>query len=180
MRFTVTREREIFRGRVFTLVDKDVVLPNGRRTRLNIVEHPGAVAVVPLFDNGDVMLLRQFRLAAAGTIYEIPAGTREPGEAPRATAFREVVEETGFRAKVLVRLAEFFTAPGFCTERMVLYVARGLTPAEADGDADEVIRPVRTPFRTALRMIDQGRIRDAKTIAGLLLAERHLHRRKPK
>jgi ADP-ribose pyrophosphatase len=175
--FTVTREREIFRGRVFAVVDKDVVLPNGRRTRLNIVEHPGAVAVVPLFDNGDVMLLRQFRLAAGGTIYEIPAGTREPGEAPRATALREVIEETGFRARTLIRIGEFFTAPGFCTERMILYLARGLVPATAPGDADEIIRPRRTPFRTALEMIDQGRIRDAKTIAGLLLAERHRHRR---
>jgi ADP-ribose pyrophosphatase len=175
--FTVLRERVRFRGRVLTLVDRDVVLPNGRRTRLHIVDHPGAVAVVPVFPNGDVLLLSQFRLAAGGEILEIPAGTREPGEAPRRTAQRELAEETGHRAGRLTKLAEFFTAPGFCTELMTVYLGRDLVPARAEGDPDEVLRPRRTPFRAALRMIERGLIRDAKTIAGLYLAERHLHRR---
>jgi ADP-ribose pyrophosphatase len=172
MAFKVTAEREVFRGRVFTLKTKDVVLPNGRATSLNIIEHPGAVAIVPRFENGDVVLLRQFRLAAGGEIYEIPAGTLEPGESPRATAAREIVEETGFRARKLVKITEFYSAPGFCTEKMHLFVATGLTPATAEKDADEIIRAERVPFPRALRMIDAGTIRDAKSIVGLLLAGR--------
>ncbi len=171
MAFRVTGEREVFRGRVFSLKTKRVVLPNGRATSLNIVEHPGAVAIVPLFPNGDVLLIRQFRLAAGGHIYEIPAGTLERGETPRATAMREIVEETGFKARTMRKVAEFWTAPGFCTEKMHLFVAAGLSPASAPGDADEIIRPLRVPYARALRMIRDGRIRDAKSIVGLLLAK---------
>ena len=177
MKFTLLGERERFRGRVFTLVDREVVLPNGRRTVLNIVDHPGAVAIVPVYPDGDVVLLRQFRLAAGGEIWEIPAGTREPGEAPARTARRELAEEAGLRAGRWTKLGDFFTAPGFCTERMILYLARDLGSAPADGDPDEVLRPHRIAFREALRMIDRGLIRDAKTIAGLYMAERRLNGR---
>lgn len=174
MKFTLLRERERFHGRVFSLVDREVVLPNGRTTTLNIIDHPGAVAIVPLHGNGDVVLLRQFRVAAGGEIWEIPAGTREAGEAPARTARRELAEETGLRARRWTRLGGFFTAPGFCTERITLYLARELAPAPAGGDPDEVLRPRRVPFREALRMVDRGTIHDAKTIAGLHLVERHL------
>ncbi|MBI4564101.1 MAG: NUDIX hydrolase [Planctomycetes bacterium] len=173
MKFKVTRERRIFKGRVFSVFDRDVVLPNGRTTRLTIVEHPGAVAIVPLFDNGDVLLIRQFRLAAKGEILEIPAGTREPGESARTTAAREIVEETGYRARRLVKVAEFFTAPGFCTEKMALFMAKGLTPAKGPRDHDEIIRPWRVPLARALHLVAQGRIRDAKSIAGLLLVTKY-------
>jgi ADP-ribose diphosphatase len=171
---TLLHDREVFRGRILSLHERDVLLPNGRRARLSIVEHPGAVAIVPVHDNGDVVLLRQFRLAAGGEIWEIPAGTRESGEAPARTARRELAEETGLRARRWSRLGEFFTAPGFCTERMTVYLARGLEPATAERDADEILRPRRVPFREALRMADRGLIRDAKTIAGLHLARRRL------
>lgn len=171
MAFRITAERELYRGRVFTLKSQDVVLPNGRSTTLNIVEHPGAVAIVPIHANGDVLLLKQFRLAAGGDIYEIPAGTREPGESPAVTARREIIEETGHRARKLRKLAVFFTAPGFCTEKMHLYVATGLEPAAAERDADEVIRVIRVPYPKALAMIRDGRIRDAKSIVGLMMAK---------
>ncbi len=170
MPFRVLEDREVFRGRVFALKTKRVVLPNGRSTSLNIVEHPGAVTIVPIFPNGDVLLIRQFRLAAGGNIYEIPAGTMERGETPRETAMREIVEETGHRAKTMRKITEFWTAPGFCTELMHLFVAEGLTPAEGEGDADEIIRPLRVPYARALRMIREGKIRDAKSIVGLLMA----------
>ena len=179
MKATLLGERERYRGRVFTLVDREVILPNGRKTVLGIVDHPGAVAIVPIHADGDVVLLRQFRLAAGGEIWEIPAGTREPGEAPSRTARRELAEETGLRASRWTKLGDFFTAPGFCTERMVVYLARGLRPAPAGGDPDEVLRPHKLPFREALRLVDRGLIRDAKTIAGLHLAERRLHGRTP-
>ena len=176
MRFRVEAEREIFRGRVFTLVDRDLRLPNGRRTTFNVVSHPGAVAIVPVFENGDVTLLRQFRPALGREIIEIPAGTLEPGETPLATARREIAEETGYRARRWSKLGDFYTAPGFCTERMHLYSARDLTPAEAEKDTDEIIRPLRVPFRRALEWVRRRRIRDAKSIAGLLLY--HEQRRK--
>lgn len=178
VKFRVKAEREIFRGRVFRLVDRDLQLPNGRQTTFHVVSHPGAVAIVPLFENGDVMLLKQFRPALGREIIEIPAGTLEPGETPLATARREIAEETGYRARRWSKLGTFYTAPGFCTELMHLYSARDLSPADAEGDADEVIRPLRIPFRRALEWVHRQRIRDAKSIAGLLLC--HEQRRKAK
>ncbi len=167
------RRRPLFKGRVLSLVNQDVRLPNGRTTTFHVVEHPGAVAVVPIFDNGDVMLIRQVRPATGGWLLEIVAGTREPGEAPRVTAGRELAEEIGHRARRLVKLGAFYTAPGFCSEIIHLYAAVGLRPGSAEKDPDEVIRPVRLPYRRALAMAESGRIKDAKTIAGLLLARRH-------
>jgi ADP-ribose pyrophosphatase len=174
--FRVEAEREIFRGRVIRLVDRDLVLPNGRNTTFSVVEHPGAVAIVPVFDDGDVVLLKQFRPSIGEELFEIPAGTLEEGESPLATAKREIVEETGFRARRWEKIAEFYTAPGFCTELMHVFVARGLSPASAEGDADEILRPVRMSLGKALEMIRGRKVRDAKSIAGLLIY--HGQRRK--
>jgi ADP-ribose pyrophosphatase len=169
MKFRVEAEREICQARIIRLVERDLVLPNGRRTMYTIVEHPGAVAIVPVHPNGDVVLLRQFRPSIGEEIFEIPAGTIEKGESPLATAKREIIEETGFKAKHWSKIAEFYTAPGFCTELMHVYIARGLTPASAEGDADEILKPVRMSIDKALKLIRSRRIRDAKTIAGLLI-----------
>jgi ADP-ribose pyrophosphatase len=169
MKFRVEAEQEIFQGRIVRLVARDLVLPNGRRTKFHIVLHPGAVAILPVHDNGDVVLLKQFRPSIGMEIYEIPAGTIERGEGPLATAKREIVEETGFKARRWDKIADFYTAPGFCDERMHVYVARDLTPAKADGDDDEILRPVRMTIDTALKLIRTRRIRDAKSIAGLML-----------
>ncbi len=169
MKFRVEAEKELFQGRIIRLMEKKLVLPNGRRTTYHIVEHPGAVAIVPVHANGDVVLLKQFRPTIGMEIYEIPAGTMEEGEAPLATAKREIIEETGFKAKRWEKIADFYTAPGFCDERMHVYLARDLTPAQADGDADEILRPVRMSIDAALKLIRTRRIRDAKTIAGLMI-----------
>lgn len=169
MKFRVEAEREVFKGRNIRLVVRDLRLPNGRRTTFSIVEHPGAVAIVPVCHNGDLLLLRQFRPSLGAELYEIPAGTREKGEAPLTTARRELIEETGFKARRWRKLSEFYTAPGFCTEFMHLYLAQQLSPDEAEGDADEIIKPVRMSLTKALSLIRSGRIRDAKTIAGILL-----------
>jgi len=167
--FTVEGAREIFQGRVFKVVSKDLLLPNGNRTTWNIIEHPGACAIVPRFENGDVLLLHQLRPATGKTLWEIPAGTLEPGESPLETAKREIVEETGYRARRWKKLLEFYTVPGFCSEFMHLYLATELSPATAERDADEVLRPVRLPYAKALKMIEGGEIRDAKSIVGLLM-----------
>lgn len=177
MRFRVEAEREVFRGRIIRVVNRDFRLPNGRRSTFNIVVHPGAVAILPVFENGDVVLLKQFRPSVAEELFEIPAGTLERGETPLATAKREIMEETGYRARHWTKLGEFYTAPGFCTELMHLYAARGLTPASAEADADEVLRPVRVPMRRAIALVRRGRIRDAKSIAGLMMYD---ERRKQK
>jgi len=169
MKFRVVAEREIYQARIIRLVAKDLVLPTGRRTTFTIVEHPGAVAIVPVHANGDIVLLKQFRPSIGEEIFEIPAGTIEKGEAPLATAKREIIEETGFKARSWTKIAEFYTAPGFCTEFMHVYLARGLTPAEAEGDEDEILKPVRVALDTALKMIRAKKIRDAKSIAGLLI-----------
>jgi ADP-ribose pyrophosphatase len=169
MKFRVEAEREIYQARIIRLVARDLVLPNGRQTTFTIVEHPGAVAIVPVHSNGDVVLLRQFRPTIGEEIYEIPAGTIEKGEAPLATAKREIIEETGLKARQWTKISEFYTAPGFCTELMHVYVARGLSPASADGDVDEILRPVRMSLDAALKLIRTKKIRDAKTIAGLLI-----------
>jgi ADP-ribose pyrophosphatase len=174
VRFTLLRQRVRFHGRVFTLVDREVVLPNGRKATLNIVDHPGAVAIVPIHGDGDVVLLRQFRVAAGGEIWEIPAGTREKGESPATTARRELAEEAGLRARRWTKLGAFFTAPGFCTEKITVYLARKLEEAPGESEPDEVLKPRRLPFAEALRMIDRGVIQDAKTIAGLHMAQRHV------
>jgi ADP-ribose pyrophosphatase len=169
MKFRVEAEKEIFRGRVIRLVNRDLVLPNGRRTTFSIVEHPGAVAILPIHANGDVVLLRQFRPSIGEEIYEIPAGTIEKGEAPLATAKREIIEETGFKARRWSKIAEFYTAPGFCTELMHVFVARGLSPATSGGDADEILKPVRVSLDAAIKLVRTRKIRDAKSIAGLLI-----------
>jgi len=169
MKFRVEAEQTIFQGRIIRLVARDLVLPNGRKTKFHIVLHPGAVAIVPVHSNGDVVLLRQFRPSIGEEIYEIPAGTIEKGEAPLATAKREIIEETGFKAKQWSKIAEFYTAPGFCTELMHVYLAQGLSPAQLPGDADEILQPVRMSLSAALKLIRTKKIRDAKTIAGLMI-----------
>ncbi len=136
----------------------------------HVIEHGGAVAILPVFENGDVLLIRQLRPATGKVLLEIPAGTLEKGESPLQTARREIVEETGYRARRWKKLTGFYTAPGFCTEFLSVYVARGLEPAPAGGDPDEVIlRTIRMPLKRAVKLVRSGRIRDAKSIAALMI-----------
>ena len=180
MGFRVLSKDEIYRGRVFRLSRNRVRLPNGRVAMLDLIEHPGAVAVVPLLDDGRVVLLRQFRLAARGDIWEIPAGTREPGEPPAVTARREVAEETGYAARRLQPLLRFFAAPGVSTEVMYLYLATGLTPGRAAPEAYECLKPKAVPLARALAMIREGKVRDAKSIIGLMATRDLLEKRAAK
>jgi ADP-ribose pyrophosphatase len=148
-----------------------VVLPNGVERRFELIRHPGAAAIVPLHDNGDVVLLRQLRYAAAQSrIYEIPAGKLSPGEAPEACARRELEEETGLRAGRWEELLPLWMTPGFCDERIWVYLARDLTQGKMAHEEDEVIDVLRVPLAEALAMIDRGEIRDAKTVCGLAAA----------
>ncbi|MCC6764216.1 MAG: NUDIX hydrolase [Deltaproteobacteria bacterium] len=163
--------RSVFRGRVVHLTIEDVALPNGHVTPLEIVRHPGAAAVATLDGDACVTLLRQYRHAVGGWLWEVPAGKLEPGEAPATCAARELEEEAGLRAERLEHMGSIVTCPGFCDEVIHLFVATELSTVAARLEADEVIDAVeRVPLRRALEMIRSGEIRDAKTIAALVQA----------
>lgn len=135
---------------------------------LEIVRHPGAAGVVALTAAGKVLLVRQYREAAGGALLEIPAGKLEPGERPEACAQRELEEETGYKAGSMDKLCEMFMSPGYCDEKIHIFAAAGLAPSSVDPDEDEEIAPVEVEVDEAMRMIDDGRIQDAKTVAGIL------------
>ena len=162
--------RQIYRGRVVTLNLETVTLPNGATIELEVIRHQGAAAAVPLTDDGNVLLTRQYRHAAGGYIYEIPAGKIDPGEEPLACAAREVEEEIGCRAASLVPMLSFYTTPGFTDEVIHLFLATGLTAGTQSLEHDEVLEVVELPLEQAIRYIADGTIRDAKTIVGLQAA----------
>jgi ADP-ribose pyrophosphatase len=159
--------KNIYTGRIITLNVDTVTLPNGLTVDLEVVRHPGAAAVVPLKDDGMVILIRQFRHAAGGFIYEVPAGKLHPGEDPRVCAVRELEEEVGYRAGRLDLLSSIFTAPGFTDEVIHIYKATGLTIGRQQLDRDEVLEVIEMPLSEAIGMIGNGAIRDAKSIVGL-------------
>lgn len=171
--------KQIYRGRVVTLNLETVTLPNGATIELEVIRHPGAAAAVPLTDDGTVLLIRQYRHAAGGYIYEIPAGKIDPGEDPLACAAREVEEEIGRRASSVVPMLSFYTTPGFTDEVIYLFLATGLTPGTQSLDHDEVLDVVEMPLEQAMRHIADGTIRDAKTIIGLQAAFLARHPREP-
>ncbi|MDE3226776.1 MAG: NUDIX hydrolase [Nitrospirota bacterium] len=159
--------KNIYSGRVVTLNLDTVTLPNGATIELEIIRHPGAAAVVPMKDDGTVVLIRQFRHAAGGFIYEIPAGKLGPGENPLLCAAREMEEEIGYRAGSLDLLASIFTAPGFADEVIHIYLGTDLSPSKQQLEHDEVLEIVEMPLERALGLIQDGTIRDGKTIVGL-------------
>ena len=168
----MSKSKNIFRGKVITLNNDTITLPNGVTIDLEIVRHPGAAAVVPLKDNGMVVLIKQFRHAAGGFIYEIPAGKLHPGEDPLHCAARELEEEIGYVAGRLERLTSILTAPGFTDEVIHIYKATGLTAGRQQLDRDEILEVLEISLEEAIKMIEAGTIRDAKTIVGLQLVSR--------
>ncbi len=155
---------------------ESVTLPNGRRIALDIVRHPGAAAVVPFASDDDVLLIRQFRHAAGGTILEVPAGKLDAGEAPAVCAARELEEEAGRRAGRVEALGSIWTTPGFTDEVIHLFAAFDLTPVDARPEDDEVIEVIRVPLSEALDLVWRGELRDAKSALALVHAARRLGR----
>ena len=162
-----------YTGRVISLDVDEVRFPDGSTGSLEMIRHPGASAVVPLLDEAVdpmVLLIRQYRYAAEGYLYEIPAGRLDPGESPSACAVRELQEETGYRAARVEHLFTMFTTPGFTDEKIHLFLAVGLTAGEAARELDEFVELVPMRLSQALMMVQEGTIQDAKTALGLLYA----------
>jgi ADP-ribose pyrophosphatase len=170
----VISSEPIYEGRIVRLRVDRVRLPNGRESTREIVAHPGAVCIVPVTDDGRVLLVRQFRLAAGKSLLEVPAGTLEPGEDPLACANRELMEETGFKAGSLQPMFAMFVAPGYSSEKIHAFLATGLEPAKADADFDEFLQLAGMPLVEVEGRILAGEFEDAKTIASLLAANRLL------
>lgn len=173
------KSEEIYSGKLVHLYRDTVEMPDGTQAMREIVRHPGAVAAVALLDGDSgpqVLLVRQYRTAAQKPLLEIPAGTLEPGENPDDAMARELQEEAGYRPGQLDRLLGEYTAPGYTTELIHIYLATDLTPARLEQDADEFIELVTLPFDEALGRVLRGEIEDGKTIIGLLMAARRLGR----
>jgi len=164
---TVTSQR-VYEGRLVNLRVDTVRLENGRLTEREIVEHPGAVAVVALDEDDNIILVRQFRKAVEKKLLEIPAGTLEVGEEPIACARRELREETGYRAECLEQIGGLYPSPGFCTEHIHLYLATGLKKGLSAPEDDEAIETIKVPLSDIPAMVSQGEICDGKSIVGLL------------
>lgn len=168
--FETLQSIEQYQGRAFSVRQDQVRMPNGRITQLDIVEHCGAVTILPLDENENVCFVRQYRHATGEELLELPAGTLEDGEPPIECARREIQEEIGMAAADMQKVGEFFLAPGYSTEYMYVYRATGLTPSVLPGDDDEFISVERIPLPDVLKMARNGQLRDAKTLAALMLA----------
>lgn len=175
----VIRSEYVYRGKVVTLRRDYVVMGDGAEAVREVVEHRGAVAVVPKLDAGTILLVRQYRQAVGEMLLEIPAGTLEEGESPEACAARELEEEVGYRAGRLRKLFQQYLAPGYSSEILHVFVGEDLLPASAHPDADEELETVAVAVHDVERMIRSGEICDAKSIAGLLVAL-HLDSEAPK
>lgn len=160
------RTQRAWTGRRIRVRIDEIERSDGYRATREIVEHPGAVAILA-WDGGRVAMVRQWRQATGGVLLEIPAGTLEPDEPPQETARRELAEEVSLAAATWEPGPQFYTAPGFCDELMHVYLATNLSAAQGEADADELLEPLWMTLPDALAAIDDGRIRDAKTIAGL-------------
>lgn len=166
----------IFRGRILNLRIDEVELPDGKRSSREVIEHAGAVVVIPVLDNGNIVLVRQYRHAAGEFLLELPAGKLDhEGEDPAGCARRELLEETHYACGSVEKLFDFYSSPGMTDEFMHMFVAAGLKHEKGgDCDYDEFIAIADYPLAEALAMIRDGRIRDAKTIAGILYYQVYL------
>jgi ADP-ribose pyrophosphatase len=166
--------RSVYHGKLLDTWRDEVELPDGSRSVREYIRHPGAAVMVPLKDNGNIILLRQFRYALDRVMVELPAGKLDPGEQPEATARRELAEETGYTCQDLIRLGLIHPCIGYSDEEIVVYLARDLEECKAEAEADEFMEPFELDLERALDWIEQGKITDVKTIISLYWVERYL------
>jgi len=176
----VLSSKTVFRGRVFSVVSQQVEEPDGVKVRRDIVQHPGSIVILAVDDSGKtprVLLERQYRHAAGARLWELPAGSLDPGEDPARAARRELLEETGYSAAKWQKALYFFVSPGFLTESMHVFLATDLKKGQAQPEDDERIAVRFFPLHQAVQMAMSGKIIDAKTVAPLLWLEKKLFRR---
>lgn len=166
---------EIYDGVLLHVYSDEVRLPNGETSIREWIKHPGASAVVPIFDDGDVMLIKQFRYPLRKVFYEVPAGKIDSGENPEKTAARELKEETGITFNDLISLGDYHPTIGYSDEIIHLYLARNVKLTDNQADDDEFIIPEKIPFSEATEMAYSGKITDGKTIAALLRSQHFLN-----
>jgi ADP-ribose pyrophosphatase len=163
---SIVKIETLYRGRIISL-HKYHVSFRGLRFFREIVEHPGAVAVIPVKDDGRIVMIRQHRLPAGRSLVEIPAGTMRTGENEEECARRELLEETGYRARFLRKILSFYPAPGYSTEKITLFLANSLEKGEQTLEEDEAIEVMEIPVEEAVKLLENGLVEDAKTIIGL-------------
>ena len=165
----IVSSEKVFEGRVFS-VTVDTVSEGEHTYKREVVHHTGSAVIIPVHDDGTVVLVRQYRHPAVRYLLEAPAGTLAEGERPEAGAARELQEELGLIAGRMEKLSEFFVSPGFCEEKMWVFLATELSEGKANPEEDELLDVVRLPIDEALEMVSSGEIQDAKTIIALVLA----------
>ncbi|NLY67748.1 MAG: NUDIX hydrolase [Tissierellia bacterium] len=170
---TMKSER-IYEGKIVNLRVDTVELPGKKYSKREIVEHPGAVGIVPITEDGKIILVKQFRKAVEKPLLEIPAGKIEINEEPKETALRELFEETGFYSNNMEYVIEFYTSPGFSNEKIYLFLATELEKREAEPSDDEFIETEMFDIKDLVEMVNKGEINDSKTIIGILLAEKYI------
>jgi len=176
-RSRILKTQEMFRGPVFAVRRDLVVEPNGIRATRDVVTHNGSVVVLPVFPDGRILMVRQYRYSVGETLWELVAGRIDKGEKPLPAARRELLEETGYRARRFIKLFKAYPTPGFVQEFMIVYAATGLTRGVAQPDEDEVITTRAFTPGALEKMMRSGALRDAKSIAGVLFYQRFFMRR---
>lgn len=165
---TFVRKKRIWRGRAVNFDVDTVRLPDGKLATREFMNHPGAVGVVPFLNRRTIVMVRQYRHPVGEVTLELPAGKLDPGESKLVCVRRELAEETGYAARTIKPLINYWPTPAFADEVLYLYTATGLTPGKVHADDDEFIEAVKVPFKDALAMVRDGRIMDSKTVVGLL------------
>lgn len=163
---TVQTER-VYKGKFVELYLDQVILPNGNTASREYLEHPGSVAVIPMLDDNRIIFVKQYRYPVKEVLLEIPAGKMDPGETPEISAVRELAEETGFRSKELTHLVSFWSSPGFCNEKLHLYLARGLEPYSLAKDEDEFVEIVHLTKTEIEDFLNSSQLIDGKTALAL-------------
>jgi len=174
MEIKTISKKEVYAGKVFRVRQDTIMLPNQNQVTYDVVDHHNAVVIVPVDEKGELWFIRQYRHATGEVLLEFPAGTLEKDEPAEVSAFRETREEIGMAPGKLTKIGEFYITPGYSTEYLYIYLAENLSPDPLPGDIDELIEVEKISVENAYHMVRTGKIRDAKTLAVMLLAQPYL------
>lgn len=174
--FELLKSDVLMKGRAFAIRRDTLKTPDGRETKFEIIEHGGSVVLIPVDEKGNILFVRQYRHASGQDLLELPAGTLDENEQPDVCAAREIREETGMAAGKLVKLGDFYLAPGYSTEFMHVYLATDLSYNPLEADSDEFLSVESIPIAEAIRKAERGEVPDAKSLAALFLARSHLEK----